>query len=83
LAAGGPDGKTDPSTQAERNRTMKRNLIAIAAVALGLGTNAVLADNSWAFDDAYWKQAQGTPSVQSTRSIETQGKYDFVNQYNY
>jgi hypothetical protein len=83
LAAGGPDGKTDPSTQAERNRTMKRNLIAVAAVALGLGTNAVLADNGWAFDDAYWKQAQGTQLVQSTRSIETQGKYDFVNQYNY
>jgi len=43
---------------------MKRNLIAIAAVGLTLGTTAAFADNSWAFDDAYWKQA---PSVQSAR----------------
>ncbi len=65
---------------------MKRNLIAIAALGLALGANTAFADNNWAFDDAYWKQAQGTPSVQSvqpTQSDRTQGRYDFVNQYNY
>jgi hypothetical protein len=65
---------------------MKRNLIAIAAVGLALGTTAAFADNNWAFDDAYWKQAQGTPSVQSvqgTQSAPAQSNYDFVNQYNY
>jgi len=65
---------------------MKRNLIAIAAVGLALGVNAAFADNNWAFDDAYWKQAQGTASVQSapaTKSVPAQGNYDFVNQYNY
>ena len=63
---------------------MIRNTI-LAAV-LALGTTAAFADNTWAFEDAYWKQAQGTPSVQSvqpTQSDRTQGSYDFVNQYNY
>ena len=65
---------------------MKRNLIAIAALGLALGANTAFADNSWAFDDAYWKQAQGTPSAQSaqtTQSVPAKGNYDFVNQYNY
>jgi len=65
---------------------MKRNLIAIAAVGLALGANAAFADNSWAFDDAYWKQAHGTASVQSAQtaqSVPAKGDYDFVNQYNY
>jgi len=65
---------------------MKRNLIAIAAVGFALGANAAFADNNWAFDDAYWKQAQSvqsTQSVQPTQSARTQGSYDFVNQYNY
>jgi hypothetical protein len=53
---------------------------------LALGTTAAFADNNWAFDDAYWKQAQGTPSAQSaqtTQSVPAKGNYDFVNQYNY
>ena len=65
---------------------MKRNLIAIAAVGLALGANAAFADNNWAFDDAYWKQApsvRSAQSVQPTQSARTQGSYDFVNQYNY
>jgi hypothetical protein len=56
---------------------MIRNTI-LAAV-LALGTTAAFADNNWAFDDAYWKQAQGTPSVQTT---ETSGKYDQVDRFN-
>ena len=58
----------------------------ILAAVLALGTTAAFADNNWAFDDAYWKQAQGTAfvqSVQPTQSDRTQGRYDFVNQYNY
>ena len=65
---------------------MKRNLIAITAVGLAFGANVALADNNWAFDDAYWKQAQGSASVQSVRTTQSapaQGNYDFVNQYNY
>jgi len=61
---------------------MKRNLIAIAAAGLALGANAVFATNNWAFDDAYWKQAQGTPSVQSAQPTETSGKYDQVDRFN-
>jgi hypothetical protein len=61
---------------------MKRNLIAIAALGLALGANAAFADNSWAFDDAYWKQAQGTASVQATQTTETSGKYDQVDRFN-
>jgi hypothetical protein len=59
---------------------MIRNTI-LAAV-LALSTTAAFADNNWAFDDAYWKQAQGTPSVQSTQTTETSGKYDQVDRYN-
>jgi hypothetical protein len=63
---------------------MKRNLIAIAALGLGLGTNVALADNNWSFDDAYWKQAQGaTQSAQATQSAPAKSEFDFVNKYNY
>jgi hypothetical protein len=62
---------------------MKRNLIAIAAVGLALGANAAFADNSWAFDDAYWKQAPSVQSAQATQSVPAKSDYDFVNQYNY
>ena len=63
---------------------MIRNTI-LAAV-LAFGTTAAFADNNWAFDDAYWKQApsvQSAQSVQPAQSARTQGSYDFVNQYNY
>jgi hypothetical protein len=56
---------------------------AILAAALALGTTAAFADNNYAFDDAYWKQAHVTQSVQTVQSVPAQGSYDFVNQYNY
>jgi hypothetical protein len=62
---------------------MKRNLIAIAALGLTLGAGAALADNNFAFDDAYWKQAPAVQSAQTTQSVPAKGNYDFVNQYNY
>jgi hypothetical protein len=62
---------------------MKRNLIAIATLGLALGANAAFADNNWAFDDAYWKQAPSVQSAQTTQSVPAKGNYDFVNQYNY
>jgi len=62
---------------------MNRTLITIAAVGLALGANAAFADNNWAFDDAYWKQAQSVESVQATQSAPVKSDYDFVNKYNY
>jgi uncharacterized protein YdeI (BOF family) len=58
---------------------------AILAAVLALGTTAAFADNNWAFDDAYWKQAQGATFVQSTQpaqSNQADGKYDVVDRYN-
>jgi hypothetical protein len=55
----------------------------IVAAALALGTTAAFADNNWAFDDAYWKQAQAVQSAQSTQSTPAKSDYDFVNRYNY
>ena len=55
----------------------------ILAAVLALGTTAAFADNNWAFDDAYWKQAPSVQSVQAPQSVPAQGNYDFVNQYNY
>ncbi len=54
----------------------------ILAAVLALGTTAAFADNNWAFEDAYWKQAQGTASVQSNQTTETSGKYDQVDRFN-
>ena len=61
---------------------MKRNLIAIAAVGLALGANAAFADNNWAFDDAYWKQAEIVVSVQPMQATESRGKYSLVDDFN-
>lgn len=59
---------------------MKRNLI--AAALLVLGSNVALADNNWAFDDAYWKQQETIRSVQAAQSAEAQGRYDLVDRFN-
>ena len=61
---------------------MKRNLIGLAAVALALVANAAVADNNFAFDDPYWKQAEIAVSVQSTQSTESRGKYSDVDDFN-
>ena len=55
----------------------------ILAAVLALGTTAAFADNNWAFDDAYWKQAPSVQSVQATQATPAKSDYDFVNQYNY
>ncbi|HSD54418.1 MAG TPA: hypothetical protein VLC47_09640 [Burkholderiales bacterium] len=64
---------------------MKRNLIAVVAAALALGTTAALADNNYVFDDPYWKQAETIVAVQSTstESAPMRSKYDLVDNYNY
>jgi hypothetical protein len=61
---------------------MKRNLIGLVAVALGLVANAALADNNYTFDDAYWKQAEIVVSVQPMQATESRGKYSDVDDYN-
>jgi len=59
---------------------MKRTLI--AAALLALGSNVALADNNWAFDDAYWKQQESIQSVQSAQAGDAAGRYDLVDRYN-
>lgn len=61
---------------------MKRNLIAVVAAGLALGTSVAFADNNYAFDDAYWKQAPAVQSVQAAQAAEARGKYDQVDRYN-
>jgi hypothetical protein len=58
---------------------MKRNLIAVAAAALALGTNVALAEDQ--FQDAYWKQLNTAHSVQSTGTSESRNDFDFVDRY--
>lgn len=62
---------------------MKRNLIAVVAAALALGTTAAVADNNYVFDDPYWKQAETVISVQApTTESPMRAKYDHVDGYN-
>jgi hypothetical protein len=65
---------------------MKRNLIAIAAAVLALGTNVALAENQ--FMDPYWKQLGNAhselgiaPAVQPMTTGETRKDFDFVDRY--
>jgi hypothetical protein len=59
---------------------MKRNLIAVVAAALALGTTAALADNNFAFDDSSWKQAEGAQAVHAP-SLKMDRNYDLVDNY--
>lgn len=62
---------------------MRRNLITAAvAASFMLGATAAFADNSWAFDDPYWKQPETVGSVQPKQSDEVRGKYHQVDGYN-
>jgi hypothetical protein len=62
-------------------------LIAVATVAAHSG--AALADNSWAFDDAYWKSPAASGAMTSYTSggdsaTDAQfAKYKHVDGYNY
>jgi hypothetical protein len=58
---------------------MIRNSILAAVLALSAG--AAFA-NSWAFDDAYWKQPATVGAVQTTQSGEIRGSYGQVDRYN-
>lgn len=67
---------------------MKRNLIVVAALGLALSANAVLADNNWAFDDAYWKNpaasGMATSLQASGNAVNAEfAKYIQVDGYNY
>jgi hypothetical protein len=61
---------------------MKRNLIAVAAAVLALGTTAAFADNNYTFDDPYWKKAESIGSVQPMQATESRGKYSQVDDFN-
>jgi hypothetical protein len=66
---------------------LKRTLI-VAATLVAAQSGVALADNNWAFDDAYWKNpvASGiATSVQSSNSsVNAQfSKYIQVDGYNY
>jgi hypothetical protein len=61
---------------------MKRNLIAVVAAALALGTTAAFADNNYTFDDAYWKQSEGSQTVHAMPSIEVKRSYEHVDGFN-
>jgi len=55
---------------------MKRNLIAIAAAVLALGSNLALAQDQ--FMDSYWKDLSVTQYVQSTSPSEPSADFSFV-----
>jgi hypothetical protein len=61
---------------------MKRNLTAVAAIALAVLSNAAMADNNFTFDDAYWKRAESTSYIQPAASTETRSKYSHVDDFN-
>ena len=61
--------KGGASLQFEGSVAMKRYLIAIAALGLVLGANAVSA-GSWAFDDTYWKAPETVGAVKEAPAAE-------------
>jgi hypothetical protein len=54
----------------------------LLAAVLALGATAAFADNNWAFDDTYWKQAQSAQAAQAVQSDNARSKYDLVDNYN-
>jgi hypothetical protein len=66
---------------------LKRILIA-ATVAMAAHSGAVLADNNWTFDDAFWSREPAMQRVEHTTYEPSQvnsefAKYEQVDGYNY
>ena len=66
---------------------MLKRILIVAAAALAAHSGAVLADNSWAFDDAFWSREPAMQRVEHTSSIAGQSsdafkKYEQVDGYN-
>jgi uncharacterized protein (DUF2147 family) len=66
---------------------LKRNIV-IAAVLVAAQSGAALADNNWAFDDAYWKNPARSGLATSLQAGENAvtaqfAKYRQVDGYNY
>lgn len=73
------------SLQFEGSVAMKRYVIAIAALGFVLGANAAFADNSWAFDDAYWKAPETVGAVKAPvaeQPTEGRSPYYLVDDFN-
>ena len=54
----------------------------VSAACFTVCTTAALADNNWAFDEAYWKQPSTAGAARATQSDEVRGPYDQVDRYN-
>jgi hypothetical protein len=66
---------------------LKRTLV-IAATVLAAQSGAVLADNNWTFDDAYWKNPAASGMATSLQASDNRvneqfSKYMQVDGYNY
>lgn len=67
---------------------MKRIAIIAAAIAVLGATTAARADNSYPFDEPYWKQQLGVHQAaiaaqpEADTSVTTKGRYDLVDNYN-
>ena len=66
---------------------MLKRILIVAAAALAAHSGAVLADNNWAFDDAFWSRAPAMQRVEHTSYIAGQSsgafkKYEQVDGYN-
>ncbi|MGH8681659.1 MAG: hypothetical protein ACREVS_07605 [Burkholderiales bacterium] len=67
---------------------MLKRILIVAAAALAAHSGAVLADNSWAFDDAFWSREPAMQRVEHTSYMASQAndsfkKYEQVDGYNY
>ena len=70
------------SLQFEGSLAMKRYLIAIAALGLVFGATRALADNNWAFDDAYWKEPPTVKALRAEQPTPVHSPYYQVDDFN-
>jgi hypothetical protein len=66
---------------------MLKRILIVAAAALAAHSGAVLADNNWAFDDAFWSRGPALQRVESTSYMASEAhdgfkKYEQVDGYN-